>query len=167
MRSLTYDIDSSGRGKTSEPNDTISGAKKIRLKTGGIVDMSGTIGDNPSVNPGEDVDFYSVKLKAGQTMTVDIDANAIGSSLDSFISVFDAFGNRVAYNDDCFDYKRGGYSVDSYLEYTASAKGTYYIGVSSCGNSNYDPVTGAGVAEGNSAGSYQLLVMDGTPIYPS
>ncbi len=73
-------------------------------------------------------DYYSFSISAGAAITVDIDNSF---RLDSAIQILNAQGNVVASNDD------GGIgldvgsanTLDSFLRYTASAAGTYYIRV--------------------------------------
>ena len=96
---------------------------------------------------GRDVDLFAVSLAAGQTLTADVTARDVGSTLDSYLRLFDATGRELASNDDA------GGSRDSYLQYTAAAAGTYYVGLSGFRNSRYSPtVAGSGVT--GSTGSY-------------
>jgi len=53
-------------------------------------------------------------------------------------------------------------SLESYLEYTFTSSGRYYVGVSGFGNSTYDPITGNGDTSG-SMGEYSLTLSDVTP----
>ena len=80
-----------------------------------------------SIDPAGDRDLYKVTLAFGDTLTADIDAESIGSALDSYLRLFDATGTEIVHNDD------SGNSVDSFLSYTATTSGTYYIGVSGLG----------------------------------
>ena len=47
--------------------------------------------------------------------------------------------------------------LDPALNYTVSASGTYYFGVSGSDNSTYDPITGTGVVPA-STGDYEVIV---------
>ncbi len=81
------------------------------------------------INPMLDVDFYTLFLKQGTVVDVDIDAAQNGSMLDSDLAVFDAAGQRVTLSRD--DPAPGEPSTsDSYLEFAAPTTGPYYIGVS-------------------------------------
>ncbi len=97
-----------------------------------------------------DVDMFAFDLVAGETLMADIDAEVLGSSLDSILRLFDATGRQLAFNDD-------SNGVDSAITYVAPASGRYYLGVSSWANFSYDP----NVAEsgtGESVGFYDLRI---------
>jgi hypothetical protein len=82
---------------------------------------------------------------------VDVDARTLsgGSTLDSYVRVFDGAGRQVAWNDD------SGGSFDSYLALRATVAGTYYVGVSGYGNTSY-AATRAGSGRNGSTGVYQV-----------
>ena len=103
-----------------EPNDTLIAATVTGINGIGTASFSGSIGDNPSIAPGLDVDIFELQLNADEFLTVDIDADVIGSSLDSYLRLFDASGNQLAANDDA-----GG--SDSALSLVVPTTGTYYI----------------------------------------
>lgn len=134
-----------------ESNDTISEATSTGLIGPGTVQISAEIGNNPSLSFLEnDIDLYAVQLNAGERLSADIDAENLGSGLDSVLTVFDSAGTVVAQNDDFA-------SIDSFVEFTADFDDTYYIGVSSFENFDYDPfVEGSGI--GNSLGFYDLTI---------
>jgi hypothetical protein len=138
---------------TSEPNDTIDTAIFSGIGIASGIDVytgSGTIGDNPALAPGLDVDMIELQLDVGQNVTIDIDAEGIGSSLDSFLTLFDSSGRIVATNDDA-------QSADSTIDFTASARDTYYLGVSGFANHHYDPfIAGRGFA--GSLGTYEIRI---------
>ena len=135
---LTLDID-------SEPNDDISNANVIEFDSSSPVVVDGQIGDNifpnPALNANDDVDLFEVELKAGDTLTADINSD---TSLSSALTIFDATGEELVQNVD-----------ESLVEFIADQDGTYYVGVSSSGNTDYDP-TVAGSGTGDSSGSYSL-----------
>lgn len=87
-----------------EPNDLISTAFQI---TGAGVPFdglrffaNGTIGDsddnttsqNDAGRRARDVDYFGLDLVAGQRIVVDVDAAHVGSTLDSYLRIFDAAG---------------------------------------------------------------------------
>src|SRR5205823_4836493 len=91
-------------------------------------------------------------LQVGQMISLDIDARRINlSNLDSVLRVFDSTGHQVAVNDDSV-------GLDSALQYTipAGGAGTYFVGVSSFANFNYDTGTTNSGSGGNSTGAYRL-----------
>jgi len=144
-----------------ERNNTISQANALALSAQNPeVSISGALFSYAPRFPGlafgysEDVDFYSVELAAGQTLGVDVDGDvAIAQNLstialsleeipqttDSELRLFDAAGNELGANNDGAAPGET-FSRDPYLEFTADATGTYYIGVSQLGNRNYDPM---------------------------
>lgn len=129
----------------TDAGDTLAAAFTVPASTR----LAGIVGDGSAA--GRDVDLYSVVLRAGQALVVDIDARTLPSRsrLDSFVRLFNASGAEVARNDDA----QG--SLDSYLAFVAPAAGTYYVGVSGFRNSAYNPVTGLNAAAG-STGAYEV-----------
>lgn len=140
-----------------EPNDTLTTATATGYSsgTGNSWTEAHSIGDNPDLATGLDVDLYAVTLTAGATLDIDIDTDLNGT-LDSVLSVFDHTGTRLALNDDA-PAPGETYTLDSYLSFTAATTGTYYIGVSGFNNSNYDP-TQAGSGSIGSTGDYTLTL---------
>ena len=95
----------------------------------------------------DEVDLYSVTLQSGETLDASIDAQQAGSGLTSLLRVFDANGTPLA-----LDNQQGG---DPQLTFQAATAGTYYIGVSSAPNNNYNPtVAGSGVARRHDGAVY-------------
>jgi subtilisin family serine protease len=137
-----------------EPNDTLAAAT-VGLAAGVSQSaFSGVIGDG--ANDARDVDLFSVALAAGDSLAATVRAAATGSSLDSFLRVFNAAGQQLAFNDDA------GGSLDSQVVFSATATGTYYVGVSGYGNSAYTPATGGGTAAG-STGPYEVTFRRSLP----
>jgi subtilisin family serine protease len=138
-----------------EPNDTIPTAIVSGLSSAnpGTFYDYGSIGDNPNVFPESDVDFIKFQLNTGDRTTIDIDASSLGLLPDSVLRVFDSAGNQVAVNDDYYD-------LDSFIDFTASYSDTYYVGVSSFANFDYDPfVEGSG--SGYYTGDYNITITVG------
>ncbi|MBE9101141.1 S8 family serine peptidase [Vacuolonema iberomarrocanum] len=143
-------------GPTTESNDSLTQATQTRLHPNNpsTISLSGTIGDNPDLSPGQDVDFYVVRMNAGDRLTIDIDADELESFLDSGLRLFDASGNELMWSDD--DAAPGeNLSSDSYIDFTATATGNYYIGVGGSDNRGYRPFT-PGSGNGSSTGDYDL-----------
>jgi V8-like Glu-specific endopeptidase len=111
-----------------------------------------------SINPGYDVDMFSVTVASGQSIGIDIDRSS-GSTLDSYLRLFDANGTLMAANDDGAGPAPEQSGLESYIEYTFANAGTYFIGVSGYGNSSYNPTTGFGDANG-STGGFTLILHD-------
>jgi pre-peptidase len=128
----------------------------VSAQVGGSVSqaiaMTGIIGTQ--VAP--DTDMYKYTVKAGQRIGFDLDRSA-GSSLNSYLRLFDVTGAQLAANDD--GAAPGETSTPaSYVEYTFATAGIFYVGVSSSINKTYNAVTGVGDLAG-STGSYTLTLL--------
>lgn len=142
----------------AEPNDTIALAidANLSLTSPDTFNDTGAIGDNPNIAAGLDVDLFEVQLNQGDQITIDIDTNQTPSSLDSFLVLFDSAGNALAESNDTAAPGET-LSLDSYLNFTATTSGTYYIGVSGYGNFSYNPfVQGSGTS--GSTGNYGIEI---------
>jgi pimeloyl-ACP methyl ester carboxylesterase len=132
-----------------DPNDQIAGAGTLGAVDHTIV-VPGVI-DAPN-----DVDLFSFNVAAGQRISFDIDQTA---GLDSYLRLFSANGVELAANNN--GVGPGELSnLDSYVEYTFTTGGTFYVGVSGYSNTGYNPITGGGDVSG-SIGSYTLVVSPG------
>ncbi|MDO4550075.1 MAG: S8 family serine peptidase [Planctomycetia bacterium] len=99
---------------------------------------------------GMDIDLHKFTLNCSGKFSAEVVAERLydSSSLNAVLILFDANGNIVARNDDYF-------SQDSFMEMALEA-GTYYIGISSTGNDNYDPTIANSGMYGNTEGDYEL-----------
>ncbi len=95
-------------------------------------------------------DLDRVELGRGDTLRAAVSAQLAGSGLRPLLRVFDAAGAEVALND-----QDGG---DPELTVQAPAAGSYFVGVSSSGNADYDPTTNRTRTPGATAGTYTLAV---------
>jgi hypothetical protein len=136
-----------------EPNDTLATATPA-FEDGDESQFAGVIGDGE--NGPRDVDLFAFMLEAGDLLDVQITAAATGSSLDSFLMLFDAGGSLWASNDD------SGSSPDSSLSFVAPVAGGYVLGVSGHGNAFYSPETGDG-AVASSTGPYEIRLRRSVP----
>ncbi|MEM9274933.1 MAG: TIGR03118 family protein [Cyanobacteria bacterium P01_F01_bin.143] len=158
----------------TEFNNTIDTAISVTPTLGNTTVIAGAMDydifnfdpTTPPYDDSEDVDMYSLELSAGQTVTIDVNANSaengIDSLLHSVLRVFDGSGNELAASAQVAtpnDLVAG--QGDAFLEFTATESATYYVGISNVGNNDYDPnvpATGSGwtvrgVAE---PGAYEL-----------
>jgi len=141
---------------TAEPNDTILEAIDTTL-TGraGVFQGSGAIGDNfDLLAPGLDVDFLSFDLQVGDVVEINVDANALGSTLNGMLILFDDQGTPLAFS---FDNSAPGEqpSLDPYINFTAPLTGTYFVGVSGEPNFFYDPLLSPS-GQAGSTGEYEI-----------
>lgn len=93
-----------------EPNNTLAVAEEISTP----VTIRGKL------DPGEDVDCFRVRAKAGQTLVCQVIAARIGSPLESVLTVMDARGREVAIEQDFA-------TPDSQLAYTVPRDGDYIV----------------------------------------
>ena len=108
--------------------------------------------------PGE-VDLYSVWLSSGEEIDASIDAQNSGSTLASLLRVFGPGGTPLA-----LDNQEGG---DPQLNFQAATAGTYYVGVSSAPDNNYNPLVSGSGTLGGSTGLYTLNVTrSSAPLMP-
>lgn len=135
----------------NESNNTIATAFNTGLTGIGQYTAEGTIGDSPSSDSSLDVDILKVDLQAGQVLTVDIDALTIGSSLESYLRVFQADGQEIISSE--WDY-----GFDPSLTFTSLTAGSYFIGVSSVGNYYYNPNEDNSGYYGWSSGNYAINI---------
>ncbi len=125
-------------------DDTLATAVGVVLTPG----ESKSIADQ--IDPPSDVDLYKVKLGAGDSLLARITAESFGSSLNSYLRIFNSAGKQLASNDN------GALgSNDSNLKFVAPKAGEYFVGVSDSANVFYDPdIAGSGF--GASSGDYTL-----------
>jgi uncharacterized delta-60 repeat protein len=144
-------------GITSDGDDQVAEAYRVALPWRPLI---GRAIDSPA-----DVDVFRVEVPAaGRRIGFDVD-RPTGGALDAFLAVFNAGGARLASNDNGIapGESAGASAGDPYLEYTFPAAGTYYVAVSSAGNTAYSVNTGAGDAAGSTTGGYSLTLTDRTP----
>lgn len=103
------------------------------------------------------VDLIEFQIDAGEQVTIDIDADEFGSSLDSVLRLFDSAGNQVAVSDDT-PAPGENFSLDSYIDFTALSSGTYYVGISNFSNFNYNPFVEGSGNPGSSSGNYDIEI---------
>jgi hypothetical protein len=144
----------------AESNDTIATASQTQVRPNGVqrYRATGSIGDNPIVGAGLDVDLLHIELAAGDRVVVDVDS--LNAPFDSVLRLFNAAGNELVLVDDQPAPGEPA-SRDAYLEYTATTAGSYYIGVSGFSNMGYGPTEiGSGVIGNQGDYSIEIIVGD-------
>lgn len=166
---------------TDEPNDTIAAAVDTKLGRShkGAYVTTATLGDNQSsLPPDRDVDLYQVQLDVGDRLVVDIDTDDLGP--ETVLRLFDSTGKAHAFLTadgvistlsqpgplaDYLDPASTSANLvadaanprDGFIDFTATKKDTYYVGVSSLGNDQYDPLSLSGRQAGSGGtGQYTL-----------
>lgn len=133
-----------------EPNGLAADAVQITsLKVGESRLFTGVL------STATDVDVFKItSVPSGVTITADIDARSkySGSTLDTYLRIFNSDGTQLVANDDY------GGSWDSRASTTASSAGDYYVGVSTYGNDSYNVISGTGLKTGNSTGQYDVII---------
>lgn len=103
---------------------------------------------NGTVESAGDRDWVAIELLAGETYDIDVlgSVSGAGTLTDPIMAIYDSTGTYLAGNDD------GGSGTESYLSFTATAGGTYYV-----------------MARGYSTktGTYQIRVTGEAPEEPS
>ncbi|HNN82512.1 MAG TPA: tandem-95 repeat protein, partial [Accumulibacter sp.] len=162
-QAMTLSLDGAGDGRVlgylgnfvgaisseSEPNDTAANggsAADLPLANdlnGSFSSIGGnqyraTVNGTISVGSDWDWDFFKVSLAAGDFLAINLNNAGVG---DPFLHLYNSSGSRITYNDD--------YSgLNSYIGYTATYTGDYYVVADSYSNRT---------------GGYQLIVTVTTP----
>lgn len=97
-----------------------------------------------------DVDFYELQIEENHTLSVTTTPDA---SLNAAIRLFNAAGTPIAMAD------ANGTGIAETLNFVIAGGlgGTYYLGVSSTGNTGYT-AGGAGAMDGTTGGSYRITI---------
>ena len=130
---LTTDPNFATITETSDASDSIS--------TGYSINVGDTFSGNLSASG--DRDWVAVNLTAGSTYDVALTGATLS---DPYLRVYDSSGNLVYYNDD------GGADYNSFLAFTASYTGTYYLA--------------AGAYADGYAGTYDMSITETVPAAP-
>ena len=141
-----------------DPNSTIAEAQNINSNDG----KSFTI--NNLINLESDVDIFQIDLGSREGVKLQVKAQAINSELDSYLRVFDSAGNELAFDDNSThnDIENPDeVTNDSIIYFDPENPGSYFVGVSSAGNFDYDPINGntnlnSSPNTGFSTGEYEL-----------
>jgi hypothetical protein len=104
-----------------------------------------------------DVDLYRLSLTSGALLTVRVTPVA-GSGFVPALRLFHSNGAPIPEADG---------SVANQLTYTAPEAGTFYVGLSSVGNTAYSAVDGTGAGGGTTSGGYGLEIFSSATIAAS
>jgi len=116
---LLFAVDDLPELLEQEPNNAVNGAQEVGVPV--II--------NGRINPAGDLDVFSFKGRAGDSIVVAVSARVLNSPLDSVVRLADAAGRVVAINDDCEDKGAGltTHHADSRLQVVLPADGTYFV----------------------------------------
>ena len=110
------------------------------------------------IDPSE-VDVYEFTAAAGEVIAFEVDH--VGGNLNALLRLFDADGRLITSNDGSAQAPGEPASDEPFLERRFETAGTYYLGVSTSGNAQYDIVTGGGDQSASTFGSYVLRLASG------
>ena len=142
------------------PLNAINSLSNNTINSDGVRDITGNdfvvgnLGEDGGLIVGaNDIDLYRFVPTTSGTVDIRVGANDEFSA-DTFLRLFDANGNEIAFNDDENIFTRG-----SFLRQEVIANREYFIGINgySPNAGNYNPLTGEG-AEPGSTGSYTLAI---------
>ncbi len=144
--------------------DDLLSAQAVSLTPGVQSEINAAIG--LGTYSAADVDLFQVNLVAGDQLSVDIDAALLDdgtslSNLDSYVRIFDSTGAELALNNDGFSPNDFYFSADSFLTFNALIDDSYYVGVTSQGNTWYDPNFPGSAVAGATTGAYRLQLLVG------
>lgn len=115
-----------------EDEGSILLASETLLTAGNAIVVNSEIGDGPFGLAGSgtgDFDFYAIRnVRAGTTISVDMDTPFPFGPLDPTVAVYTADGTIVAFNDD------SGGTFDSFVSVAAPADGDYFVSIGTFGN---------------------------------
>jgi hypothetical protein len=117
--SVAFSVDTLSETVQKQKSSGAANAQRIKLPQV----VNGRI-DHPG-----DVHFFRIEAKAGEEIVAEVEARRLGSPLDSALTLTDAHGKQLAFNDD-FEDKGAAlltHQADSQLIYRFPAKGTYYL----------------------------------------
>lgn len=145
-------VSAQGSPQMDVPGDTLATAEPVQFDASGLAQINGVIGDNSYGSL--DVDLYAIQMAAGDSLTLTNQTSSATASNDPSFSVavriFDSSGNELANAGEGV-----GLQIGDGLTFTATTSGTYYVGVSSYGNTAYNPqIAGSGVA--GTTGAYSF-----------
>lgn len=111
--SRLFYVDELPSAAEAEPNDTMQQAQRIDLKP---QTLHGAMHALP------DIDFFMFEAEAGERWTFDLRSIEYGGFLENDMTLLDAEGRRVAFNDD-----RDDYLETPFLEQLFENSGRYYL----------------------------------------
>jgi hypothetical protein len=120
------------------------------------VRASAVIGDGPhgtiEGDGSGDFDFYRIDdAAAGQLLTVDVDAVALGAELDAVVAVLAPTGQILAFNDDSPE-------LDSFVQLELPADGDYLVAVAAFGSLPTNPFDSGSGTGARSEGAYDVTM---------
>ena len=138
--------------KLHDPDSEISDARTVSLDSA----------TNATIDSPGDVDMYKISVVADQRVSFQVQ-QPNGDQFDPYLEIFNSKGAVVTVNDGGFPpnslhFRGAPVPFDPYLDYTFATAGTYYVGISSKPDINYDPIHGTDGDTRGYAGKYSLTL---------
>ena len=135
-----------------DPDNLLSTARAVSLNSS----------TNATISSPGDVDMYKITVAADQRVSFQVKQPGT-DQFDPYLKVFNSQGAVITVNDGGFapgtlHFPGQPVPLDPYLDYTFTTPGTYYVGISSSPNTNYDPIHGADGNTRGFAGAYSLTL---------
>ena len=111
--SRLFYVDELPSSRESEPNSTLDSAQRISLEA---QTLHGAMEDL------DDVDYFAFEAAAGERWTFDLRSIEYGGFLENNLTLLDAEGRSVAFNDD-----RDDYLETPFLQHVFERSGTHYL----------------------------------------
>lgn len=138
-----------------EQNNPVAAAQALVFDANGVAEANAAMANG-------DADVFSFQAKAGDVVTVDINAAVRGSGVDTFVTVLLPASQGALVMRDNDDGPDG--SSDSYITgIVIPADGVYYVGVAGYPNRVVDGGVLRG-GPGNTTGTYTLIVSGISPV---
>ncbi len=83
-------------------------------------EISLPVGINGKVGEADQTDFFKLKAKKGEHFILDVQANRLGSALDSSLAILDSTGKEVVRNEDANGF-------DSFIQFQVPADGEFFV----------------------------------------
>jgi hypothetical protein len=116
---LPFSVDTLPETIVKRESSSVANARRVKLPQ----ILNGRI-DRPG-----DVQFFRIDAQPGEEIVAEVEARRLGSPLDSALTLTDARGKQLAFNDDFEDKGTAliTHQADSRLIYRFPAKGAYYL----------------------------------------
>lgn len=148
-----YELALTVNAPVPDENDSIQLAVDTHLETNEGNRFVGQIGDGEFGLTSGDYDYFRFHAAANAGVTLDVDARVNGSTLDSYLAVYDSTGRLLFQNDD------DGTTFDSFLQFIAPADGDYFAVVRGFGTALPENALEAGTSGGvGSTGAFELSI---------
>jgi hypothetical protein len=116
---VPFRVDTLPETVAKNPGATAARAQRVKLPI---------VIDGRIAQPGA-VHCFRFDAKSGEEIVAEVEARRLGSPLDSTLTLTDAKGRRLAFNDDADDKEAAllTHQADSRIRYRFRAKGTYFL----------------------------------------